>query len=313
MSVLSEEQITRLKNASYKIVGRHKHSAVKLCTWLKRSIRTGGKEFCYKQKFYGIACHRCLQMTPALPFCTLSCVFCWRDTRINNPRWINGCDEPETIVEEAIKAQRELLTGLGGVEHSEKHLKEAFEPKHAAISLDGEPCLYPKISGLIEEFHRRGFTTFLVTNGTLPEVLERISLPTQLYVSMSSCNEEMFKKINRPLLKGLWKKYLETLEILPSLNTRRVIRLTLFRLNAKDPESYAKLIAKAEPDFVEIKAAMSVGFARLQNRFRYEDMLRHEEIKSFAEKIAELTSYPVADEKKDSRVVLLSKRKNTKL
>ncbi len=313
MSVLTKEQIERLRNASYKIVGKHKHSAVKLCTWLKKSIRTGGKKFCYKQKFYGIACHRCLQMTPALPFCTLSCLFCWRDTRINNPKWINGYDKAEALVEEAIHAQKALLTGLGGVEHSEKHLKEAFEPKHAAISLDGEPCLYPEISQLIEAFSTKGFTTFLVTNGTLPEVLEKISLPTQLYVSMSSCDEEMFKKINRPLLSGLWEKYLETLELLPSLSTRRVIRLTLYKLNAKSPEKYAKLILKAEPDFIEVKAAMAVGFARIQNRFKYEDMLKHDEIKSFSERIADLTSYNIIDEKKDSRVVLLSKKKDAKL
>ncbi len=313
MPVLTEEQIQRLRNASYKIIGKHMHSAVKLCTWLRRCIRTGGEKFCYKQQFYGIACHRCLQMTPSLPFCTLSCKFCWRDVTINNPEWINGYDEPEEIVEAAIKAQCELLTGLGGVEHSEKHLKEAFEPKHVAISLDGEPTLYPKISELIEEFHKRGFTTFLVTNGTLPEVLEKITLPTQLYVSMSSCTEEMFKKVNRPLKKGLWENYLRTLEFLQSLKTRRVIRLTLYRENAVNPEKYAELILKAQPDFIEVKAAMAVGFSRIQERFKYEDMLRHEEIKAFAEKLSELTGYPIRDEKRDSRVVLLSKHKDTKI
>lgn len=311
MSVLTKEQLERLKEASYKIIGSHKHSAVKLCTWLKRSIRTGGKEFCYKQKFYGIASHRCLQMTPSLPFCTLSCLFCWRDTRINNPEWINGFDEPEEIVELAIKAQRELLTGLGGVEHSEKLLKEAFFPKHAAISLDGEPTLYTKISELIEEFHKKDFTTFLVTNGTNPEILENLVLPTQLYVSMSSCNKEMFKKINRPLKENLWEEYNKTLELLPSLSTRKVIRLTLYKLNAKGPEEYAKLISKADPDFIEVKAAMSVGYARIQNRFKYEDMLTHEEIKEFAEKLSKFTGYPVRDEKKESRVVLLTEKKKT--
>ncbi len=310
MPVLNEQQLHRLKEASYKVIGSHKHSAVKLCTWLRRAIRTGGRDFCYKQKFYGISSHRCLQMTPALPFCNLSCLFCWRDTRINFPSWVDSYDQPREIVELAIKAQRELLTGLGGVEHSEKHLKEAFEPKHAAISLDGEPTLYPELSELIEEFHKKDFTTFLVTNGTNPEVLERITLPTQLYVSMSSCNKEMFRKINRASGE-LWEKYLETLELFNSLDTRKVIRMTLYKLNATHIEEYAKLIEKAEPDFVEVKAAMSVGYARIQNRFKYEDMLRHEEIKKIAEKLSELTGYPVKDEKADSRVVLLSKKKHT--
>ncbi len=313
MGVLTEKQLSRLKEAGYKVIGKHKHTAVKLCAWLKKCIRTGGEKFCYKQKFYGIACHRCLQMTPALPFCNFSCLFCWRDTTINHPEWVNGCDEPEEIIDACVKAQRELLTGLGGVEHSEKHLKEAFEPKHAAISLDGEPTLYPKISELIECFHSRNFTTFLVTNGTNPHVLEEIALPTQLYVSMSACDREMMRKINRPLISRAWERYSLTLELLNSLNTRKVIRLTLFRQNAGHEEKYAKLIEKGNPDFVEIKAAMAVGFSRIQGRFRYEDMLRHEEIKSFAERLSELTGYPVRDEKRDSRVVLLSLKKNTRI
>jgi tRNA wybutosine-synthesizing protein 1 len=253
-----------------------------------------------------------MQMTPSLPFCTLSCLFCWRDVTINNPEWKNGYDEPEVIIEECIKAQRELLTGLGGVEHSERHLKEAFNPRHAAISLDGEPTMYPKISELIEGFKERDMTTFLVTNGTLPEVLEKIELPTQLYLSMSSCTKEMFKAINRPLKFGLWEKYLRSLEVLRSLDTRRVIRLTLFKPNAKHAEKYAKLILKAEPEFIEVKAAMSVGFARLQNRFPYNLMLRHEEIVEFAKEIARETEYYICDEKRDSRVVLLVKSKNVR-
>ncbi len=312
MSVLTGGQIARLKEASYKVVGSHKHSAVKLCTWLRKCIRTGGEKFCYKQKFYGIETHRCLQMTPALPFCTLSCVFCWRDTTINYANWLGNYDEPEEIIEECIKAQRALLTGLGGVDHSKKHLEEAYNPNHAAISLDGEPTLYPKISELIEGFHKRGFTTFLVTNGTQPEILEKITLPTQLYVSMSSFDEKMFLKINCAS-KDLWNKYLETLELLNSLTTRRVIRMTLFRSNAINPEKYAKLILKGEPDFIEVKAAMAVGFSRIQGRFKYEDMLRHEEIKKFASELAGLTGYPLRDEKADSRVVLLSKKKHVKL
>jgi tRNA wybutosine-synthesizing protein 1 len=305
MTVLNEEQLRKLKDASYKIVGKHLHSAVKLCTWTKRAIRSGEKEFCYKQKFYGIKSHRCMQLTPSLPFCTLSCTFCWRDTSIRKPFWENGFDEPEEIVEACIKAHKELLTGLGGVKHSKKHLKEAFEPKHAAISLDGEPCLYPKISELIEVFHKRDFTTFLVTNGTLPEVLEKITLPTQLYVSLSANSKEMFEQINKPSLPNLWEKFNLTLELLPSLNTRKVIRLTLFKENAKDAQLYAKLIEKAQPNFIEVKAAMAVGFARIQKRFSYEEMLRHEEVKGFAEKLARELSCEIIDEKKDSRVVLI--------
>jgi tRNA wybutosine-synthesizing protein 1 len=248
-------------------------------------------------------------MTPSQPFCNLACMHCWRDVSIRKPKWENGYDEPQEIIDLSIKAQRELLSGLGGVPHNETHLKEALNPKHAAISLDGEPTLYPKISELIEEFHKRDMTTFLVTNGTLPERLESLeTLPTQLYVSLSSNSKEMFERTQKPLISNAWERLNQTLKLLLSLKTRKVIRMTLVKnLNMSEPEKYAKLIEKALPDFVEVKAGMSVGFARSQNRIKYEDMASHDEIKEFSGKIADSLGYKIKDEKKDSRVVLLNK------
>jgi tRNA wybutosine-synthesizing protein 1 len=310
MNMLNKDVCKKLQKAGYKIVGNH--SAVKLCLWTRKSIKTGEKEFCYKEKFYkdiGIKSHRCLQMTPSFPFCTLRCAFCWRDTTITYPKWLGNVDEPEEIVEKSIKAQRELLTGLGGVPHSEKHLKEAMNPSNVAISLAGEPTFYEKLSALIEIFHKRKMKTFLVTNGTLPERLESLeTLPTQLYVSLCSNSKEMMERVQKPLINDAWERLNKTLDLFPNLKTRKVIRLTMVKnFNFSEPEKYSKLIDKALPDFVEIKAGMAVGFARLQNRIKYEDMASHEEIKEFAEKIAGSMGYEIKDEKKDSRVVLLTK------
>jgi len=293
----------KLQKADYRLVGAH--SGVKLCLWCKKSVKTGEKSFCYKQQFYGIKSHRCLQMSPALPFCNLRCDYCWRDVSLAQKAWKGGMDEPEKIIEDSIAAQRILLTGLGGVPHSDIHLKEAMEPKNVAISLEGEPTMYPKLSEMIEGFHKKGMTTFLVTNGTRPEVLEKMTLPTQLYVSLSSTSAEMFEQLQKPVTKNLWNKVNETLELFPSLDTRKVIRLTLIRGINMDAESYAKLIAKAEPDFIETKAFMSIGSSRL--RLPYEKMPSHEEIREFSEKLAKLTGYSVKDEKIESRVVLLKK------
>jgi len=186
-----------------------------------------------------------------------------------------------------------------------------MNPKHVAISLDGEPTLYPKLGELIKGFHEMGMTTFLVTNGTNPERLGELNksgnLPTQLYMSLSANSEEMFKEIDNPLQKNLWEKVNQTLELFPKLNTRKVIRLTLTKTNLKEPRKYAELIKKAFPDFVECKAAMAVGYAKAQGRLKYEDMSSHEEIKEFAEKLARELDYKIVDEKKDSRVVLISK------
>jgi len=304
---MTDNKFVHLKNAGYKIVGEH--SAVKLCTWCKKSIKSGGNEFCYKQKFYGIESHRCIQMTPALPFCTLKCQFCWRDTNITFPNWSGGTDEPERIIEKSIEAQRQLLSGLGGVPHSEKFLKEAREPKHAALSLAGEPLFYEKMPEMISELRKRKMTSFIVTNGTLPERLEALadagSLPTQLYVSLSANSEEMFYLVNKPLIKDGWERLNKTLELLPQIKTKKAIRMTMMKESLQEPDKYAELIAKAKPDFVEVKAAMSVGFAR--TRMNYSDMLKHAEIKDFAIRLSEILGYEFADEKADSRVVLLKK------
>ncbi|HDM36274.1 MAG TPA: 4-demethylwyosine synthase TYW1, partial [Candidatus Syntrophoarchaeum butanivorans] len=36
-----------------------------------------GGEFCYKGRFYGVASHRCIQMTPTI-LCNQACIHCWR-------------------------------------------------------------------------------------------------------------------------------------------------------------------------------------------------------------------------------------------
>lgn len=183
----------------YKIVGNH--SAVKLCTWLKKSIRDEG--FCYKQKFYGIQSHRCLQMTPWIGCCN-KCLYCWR-TIEKNPLKFGETDEPEEIVRLSIEAQRKLINGFPGWEGTNmKKWKEANNPNQVAISLTGEPTLYPKISGLIQEFNKRKFTTFLVTNGQFPERLENLAEPTNLYISLDAPDKATYKKIDRPSLPDFW-------------------------------------------------------------------------------------------------------------
>ncbi len=218
-------------------------------------------------------------------------------------------DDPAELVKGFIEAQRILLSGFkGDPTADQRKVAEAMEPRHAAISLIGEPMLYPRMSELLDEFHARDFTTFIVTNGTLPQAIAKLSvLPTQLYVTVAAPNEEVYMRTCRPLIKNGWQRLNETLELLPSLNTRKVVRLTLVKgLNMVDPEGYAKLIEKADPHFVEFKAFMSVGSAR--ERLPYESMPRHEEIISFARKVADILGWRIIDEKADSRVALVAKK-----
>ncbi len=217
-------------------------------------------------------------------------------------------DSPEDIVEGSIKAQLEILSGYkGNPKTNQQKFKEALTPKHVAISLTGEPTLYKPIGELIQAFHRRGFTTFLVSNGTVPSALAKLSEePTQLYISVCAPDEETFKRVCRPQIPEAWEKLNETLKLLPSFKCPIVTRITSVRgLNMKNIEGYAKLIEKANPTYIEPKAYMHVGFSRL--RLGYENMPSYREICEFAMRLAEETGYTIIDESEESRVVLLSR------
>jgi len=299
-----------LKKHKYHRVG--KHSAVKRCKWLYESIIHD--RACYKQKFYGIKSHQCIQMSPSLFYCTQQCLFCWRaqngDLQINwdemkLPSW----DAPEEIVQGSLKAQAKILSGYNGHPKANwQKLTEALRPRHVAISLTGEPTLYGPIGELIRVFHNRGFTTFLVSNGTVPSKLSELSEePTQLYVSVCAPNEAVFKRVCRPQVPNAWAKLNETLSLLPSFRCRTVIRMTLVKgHNMEEVDGYAELVEKANSTYIEAKAYMHVGFSSL--RLDYGSMPQHREIREFAAGLAERTGYSIIDESSESRVVLLSKR-----
>lgn len=220
------------------------------------------------------------------------------------PQW----DAPEEIVEGCIDEQLKILSGYkGNPETNQEKYKEALTPKHAAISLSGEPTLYSPLGDLIRCFHRRGFTTFLVSNGTVSEALSQLGEePTQLYISVSAFDEKTFRETCRPQTPAAWEKLNETLSMLPSFKCPTVIRMTLARhVNMKKPELYARLIEEANPTYVEPKAYMHVGFSRLRLGFR--NMPTHQEIREFAAPLAEELGYNILDEAPESRVVLLSR------
>jgi len=301
--------IEKYYKQGYRVVGKHQHSAVKICRWTRESLRHN--RVCFKEKWYGIESHRCLQCTPALFWCTQTCEFCWRSTSATLGSDMGGfpVDGPFDIIDGLIEAQRMLLMGFKGNEKVDrKRWEEAQNPTNMAISLVGEPTLYERLSDFIEEAHKRGMTTFLVTNGTRPDRLKELRTePTNLYISLCAPDKETYKKTNRPVIKNGWDKLNESLEFMNNFNCRKVIRLTLVKkLNMKYPEKYAKLILKAEPDFIEPKGYMWVGES--QDRLKKEKMPFHEEIVEFAKKLSESTGYKIKDDFKPSKVVLLAKK-----
>ena len=280
------------------------HGAVKPCLWFNRSLRGGDQ--CYKHHFYGISSHRCVQMTPTLS-CNQLCLHCWRpiDEPVALPKdWI----EPKELLDGLLREQQRFLSGYGGAATTDlSRLEEARHPAHVAISLMGEPTLYPYLDELIREIGRRGMTSFLVTNGTKPDVLENLN-PTQLYLSLNASNEELYQHISNPSSSGLWKKIQESLSILKDAPCRTVVRMTLARqLNMANPESYSRLIEHAEPDFVEAKAYMHLGRSRA--RLSREAMPGHVDILAFAGELSAALGYKLEDDVPLSRVALLTNGK----
>ena len=328
-----------LRKQHYSIVG--KHSAVQICRWTKKSMRDEG--VCYKEKFYGIKSHLCCQMTPAVMWCPNKCLHCWRAVELTiGDKLGEDIDSPKEIIDGCIEAQKKLLIGFKKSTQKRnlsranmKKWKDAQEPMQFAISLSGEPFIYNKIGGLIEELRKRGKTSFLVTNGLYPEKIKELAekkqLPTQLYISVNTPNKEQYEKFHRSSMKNAWEKLNKSLEIMSSLRcripkegtrtssipqkevlgdrTRTVFRMNLVKdLNMNGVEEYSKLIKKANPMFVEIKAFMSVGFAR--QRIGYDKMPYHKDIIEFSKKILEfLPEYKFLDDKIESRIVLLGKNK----
>jgi tRNA wybutosine-synthesizing protein 1 len=314
---MPNELKVKLEKQGYHILGRR--GAFKSCQWQRKSLLQG--DVCYKEKFYGIESHRCVQMAPVVDKCTQSCQFCWRVT----PNDIGISWDQVSVSEGDVIPVGELmdavlmanLRSLGGYNPDagadvpmRKYL-EARNPKHVAISLAGEPTLHPRISDLIDEIHRRNMTSFLVTNGTRPDIIRKMSEPTQLYVTLAAPNEEIYKRLCRPERRRRWENILESQDTLQSLSCRTVNRLTMVSgENMFDPRAYSELILRGEPNFVEVKGYMYLGSSR--NRLGSSNAPSHREIRAFSKKLAELTGYYPADEQIESRVVLLSQKRHIK-
>ncbi|WP_232703061.1 4-demethylwyosine synthase TYW1 [Halobacterium wangiae] len=286
------------------------HTAAQTCGWTANALR--GEGTCYKHAFYGIRSHRCIQMTPVVR-CNERCVFCWRDHaghtyELDGVEW----DDPEAVVDASISLQKRLLSGFGGNDEVPRaRFEEAMEPRHVAISLDGEPTLYPYLPELLEAFHDRGLTTFLVSNGTRPEVLRECD-PTQLYVSVDAPERATFDDVVGATEDDAWEKLVDTMDVLYEKDdTRTVLRTTLVGgENMANPDWYAAFFERADPDFVELKAYMHVGNSR--SRLDRSAMPDHEEVLAFAEAVqAHMPEHTVLRDQEVSRVALLARERDT--
>jgi tRNA wybutosine-synthesizing protein 1 len=311
MNFLSEKQITELEKKSYGIVG---HSSVQICEWNKKSIL--GKGDCYKKKFYNANCHKCMQLTPITMWCDNNCIFCWRPMEYMDFASIKDIEwqKPEEYIEQLIEKRIKLLSGFGGNDNADKEKwKDAQQPDHYAISLSGEPTLYPYLPELVKYLKekKKARTVFIVSNGNNPDMIlklkEKNALPDQLYISVDAPKKEVFQKIARSCRPDAWERFQKTISLLKDLDCRTVLRVTLIKgMSMGDEllEAYSKLIENSQVDFVEVKAYMHIGMSR--QRLNMDAMPYHEEIKAYSEKLIKLLpAYRIEDEQIESRIILL--------
>ena len=296
-----------LTKQGYKIIGTH--SGVKLCRWTKSMLR--GRGGCYKHTFYGIESHRCMEATPSLA-CANKCVFCWRHH--SNPvgtEWRWKMEPAEFIFSGAVENHRKMINEFKGVPGViPDKLEEGMTVKHCALSLVGEPIMYPQINKFVRLLHSQQISSFLVTNAQFPQAIRDMDPCTQLYVSVDASTKESLKKIDRPLFKDFWERFIESLKELKKKGQRTVYRLTLVKgWNAEEMDNYAGLVRLGLPDFIEVKGVTFCGSSKAST-LTMDNVPWHTEVVRFvSELVGRLEDYEICCEHEHSNCVLVANKK----
>ncbi|XP_061638248.1 S-adenosyl-L-methionine-dependent tRNA 4-demethylwyosine synthase TYW1 isoform X2 [Phyllopteryx taeniolatus] len=296
-----------LSKQGYKLIGSH--SGVKLCRWTKSMLR--GRGGCYKHTFYGIQSHRCMETTPSLA-CANKCVFCWRHhTNPVGTEWRWKMDPAEKILQDALEKHQDMIRQFRGVPGVKRErYEEGLTVQHCALSLVGEPIMYPEINRFVRLLHSRRISSFLVTNAQFPEEIRSLDPVTQLYVSVDASTKESLKKIDRPLFKDFWTRFLDSLKALAEKRQRTVYRLTLVKSwNVDELTAYSELVALGQPDFIEVKGVTYCGESSASN-LTMANVPWHREVVDFARQLLDLLpGYDIACEHEHSNCLLIAHNK----
>ncbi len=255
------------------------------------------------------------EATPSLA-CANKCTFCWRHNRHPVGReWRWKMDAPERIVEEAVREHVGMVNAFKGAPGVRPdRLQEAFQVRHCALSLVGEPIMYPEINRLVRLLHARRISTFLVTNAQFPEAIASLEPVTQLYVSIDAATKETLRAIDRPLFSDFWERFLASLDALRRKGQRTVYRLTLIKgqnMADADIDPYLELISRGDPEFIEVKGVTYCGTGDGVGSITMANVPWHAEVRAYCEKLAAKTggAYGLAAAHEHSCCVLLAKQK----
>uniref|UniRef100_H2YWM4 tRNA 4-demethylwyosine synthase (AdoMet-dependent) n=1 Tax=Ciona savignyi TaxID=51511 RepID=H2YWM4_CIOSA len=254
----------------------------------------------------------CMETTPSLA-CANKCVFCWRHH--SNPvgtEWKWKMDPAVDVIKGAIENHYDMIKQFKGVPGVKAdRFAEGFSIKHCALSLVGEPIMYPEINDFIQMLHEKGISSFLVTNAQFPEAITTLLPTTQLYVSVDAATQDSLKKIDRPLFKDFWPRLIESLKALSLKGQRTVYRLTLVKAwNVDELEAYADLVALGKPDFIEVKGVTFCGDSKSSDGLTLKNVPWHDEVLHFVSQLTDmLDGYEIACEHEHSNCVLVAQTK----
>eukprot|EP01069_Polyplicarium_translucidae_P001222 Polyplicarium_translucidae@DN1580_c0_g1_i2.p1 len=255
-----------------------------------------------------------MEATPSLA-CANKCIFCWRHHQ--NPvgtAWRWKTDDPRDIVEGFIMEHLKMIKPLKGLPDLDpSRFAAACRVKHCALSLVGEPVMYPRLNELLAELHARHVSTFLVTNAQFPDAMRRAPPCTQLYVSVDGAEPSELKAVGRPLFTDFWDRYMESLDVLRLKEQRTVFRLTLIKeRNMGHLQQYADLVERGQPDFIEVKGVTYCGTSSTSG-LTIKNCPWHEEVLEFCESLAVLLRptgrYALAAEHRHSCSALIAHTK----
>jgi tRNA wybutosine-synthesizing protein 1 len=159
-------------------------------------------------------------------------------------------------------------------------------------------------------------TTFIVTNGTLPERIGKLDpLPTQLYVTLPAPNEKIYKKICRPMIRNGWNNIMNSLNLINSISCRSVVRLTAIKdlnLNENLINEYVKMIERTNPNFFEIKGfTLQAKALLIKERLKTEEQIQtffpeYDYLEDLALKFEKVSGFPLIYKNKASRDFLFA-------
>lgn len=249
-----------------------------------------------------------METTPSLA-CANKCVFCWRHH--SNPvgtEWRWKMESAEFILKGALESHYKMINEFKGVPGVlPDKLEEGMQAKHCALSLVGEPIMYPEINKFVKLLHQEKISSFLVTNAQFPDAIRDMEPCTQLYVSIDASTKDSLKKIDRPLFKDFWERFLASLHELKKKGQRTVYRLTLVKgWNAEEMDNYAKLVEIGQPDLIEIKGVTYCGSSKAST-LTMENVPWHTEVVKFVSDLVDrIPEYEIASEHEHSNCILVA-------